>query len=64
MGKLRKQHKAIPTSWACPVFPLDNFTVAFVGKKMENCDMKFVTTTFAPPYLRDKKVENGTFHHH
>ena len=32
MGKLGKGHKIIPITWACPMFPLVNFTVAFVGE--------------------------------
>ena len=32
------------------------FTVALVRKRIENCDMKFVTATFVPPYLSNKTV--------
>ena len=51
MEKLGKQHKMIPIPWACPVFPLDSFTVDLVGKNIEKSDMQFVTATFAPTYL-------------
>ena len=46
-----KRHKMIPIPWACPLFPLANFTVASVGTNIEKCDMQFVTSIFTPPYL-------------
>ena len=57
MEQLGKQHKIIPINWVCPVFPLTILTVASVVTNIEKCDMQFVTETFAPPYLRNNKVE-------
>ena len=54
MEQLGKWHKIIPITWACPMFPLANFTVALVGTSIENFDIKFVTATSAPPYLWNK----------
>ena len=51
MAQLGKGHKMIPITWACPVFPLSSFTVAFFGANIEKCDIQFVTAIFAPPYL-------------
>ena len=48
---LVKMHKIIPITWACPVFPLANFTVVLVGTNIEKCDMQFVTEKLSPPYL-------------
>ena len=33
--QLGKRHKIIPIPWACPVFPLANFTVSLVGTNIE-----------------------------
>ena len=43
MGQLRKQRKTIPITWACPVLPLSNFKLAWVGTNIENCYIQFVT---------------------
>ena len=51
MEQLGKRLKIIPIPWAFPVLPLANFTVVLVGKNVENCDIQFVTATFAPIYL-------------
>ena len=65
MGQLVKRHKIISITWACPMFILDNFTVALVGKKIEKCDMKFVTETFAlclyetPHYIIYRSMKKG-----
>ena len=55
--QLGKRHGIIPITWACPVFPLASFIVALVGINMENCDMQFLTPTFAFPYLWNFKVD-------
>ena len=39
------------------MFPLDNFILNLVGRSIENFDMRFVTATFALPYLRNNIVE-------
>ena len=57
MEQLGNQHKIIPSSWACTVFPLSSFKVPLAGKNIEKCDMKFVTETFAPPYLWHNTLE-------
>ena len=57
MEQLGKRHKIIPIPWACPVFPLANFTVALVETNIEKCNMQFVTATFAPPYLWNNTVD-------
>ena len=46
-----KQHKIIPIPWACPMFPLANFTLDLVGTNIEKCDMQFLNPTLSPPYL-------------
>ena len=48
MEQLGKCHKIIPSTWACPVFPLASFTVALVGTNIEKCDMQFVTENYFP----------------
>ena len=51
MGKVEKRHEIIPISWACPVLPLDNFKLTWIGMNMKKCDIQFVTLTLGPPYL-------------
>ena len=57
MGKLGKINKIIPITWACLVFQLANFTVDLIGTNIEKCDMQFMTSTFAPPYLWKNTVQ-------
>ena len=59
MGKLGKQHKTTPTTWACPVFQLANFTLALVGMNIEKREMKFVTPEFSPPFFGNNTVETA-----
>ena len=57
MEQLEKRNKITPITWACPMFPLANFTVDLVGTDIENCDMKFVTEAFSPTSLWNNTVE-------
>ena len=50
MEQLLEQHEIILIPWACPVFPLVNFTVALFGTNIEKRDIQFVTGIFASPY--------------
>ena len=39
------------------MFPLASFTVTLVVTNIEQCDMEFVTATFAPPSLLNNTVD-------
>ena len=42
MVKLVKQHKITPITWACAVFPLENYRLDLAGTNIYKCDRQFV----------------------
>ena len=36
MERFVKWHKIIPITWSCPIFPLDNFTLALVAMDIKS----------------------------
>ena len=51
MGQFGKRHKIMPIPWACPVFLLANFTLAWFKTNIEIYDIQFLGPTLDNPYL-------------